>query len=80
MDNLPPPPPRLQGVRHTGQTADLATLTTGDSWAHHPSPQDPDQATQQVEVLNLFGDQQVSTVPNGKLGLVLRKIIPKILK
>ena len=78
MDNPPPPPLRLQGVRHTDPTEDLAT--TGDSWAHHPSPQDPDPARQQIEVLNQFGDQQVSTVPKGKLGLVLQRIIPKILR
>ena len=80
MDNPPPPPPRLQGVRHTDPTADQATITTGESWAHHPSLRDPDPATQQIEVLNQFGDQQVSTVPKGKLGLVLQRIIPKILR
>ena len=51
-------PPGLQGIRHM---ADLAT--TGDSGVHHPSLRDPDPATQQIEVLTQFGDQQVLTVP-----------------
>jgi len=63
MVNPLQPPPGLQGVRDAGHMADLATITTGDSRAHHPSLRDPDPATQQIEVLTQFGDQQVLTIP-----------------